>query len=401
MSSTWAADPERVCNRCVQANQYGKAISACTQRTVTMQQLWVTATEQRLSREADCLGELLEQLRARVSPVLVGAGEWDMLLQRVGAYPVTLAAFPFGFEVPLHERRPGADFGVSLVGGSRTAELFKQAGRAAAAGSIEAGIAGFLEETDREESALRRVVGRKLLLEHDVVSAPPGAAPAPGIFLYPDAQTPVDRRQDEIGSALDALDSITGRNVDQSERRQVQRLCRTLTPDICIGAVGTFPARTRILRLAFTGFQSGHAVVRFLERAGWPGAGTLVTTLAPLEARNAFVNLGVHLDVRAAGVGPAVGLSLYAREQQWLQGGRHWTALIEALREAGLALPEKLSALHDLAPEPEILAGKSGTYAIVQGIHHLKITLTGDQVGPVKGYIFLLLLCWPPETDFT
>ncbi len=365
------------------------------------QQIWVTATEQRLAREAGCLGELLERLRARVSPLLVGAGEWEALLQRVGTLPVTLAAFPFGFEAPLHERRPGVDFGVSLVGGSRTAELFRQAGRAASAASIEAGIAGFLEETDRVEAPLRRVVGRKLLLEHDVVSAPAGVKPAPGIFLYPDAQAPAARRHDDIVMALDALDAITHQNPNQAERQQVESVCGALGPDTGIGAVGTFPGRARAVRLALTGFKSGRAVTRLLERVGWPGAGASVTaTLAPLEARNAFVGLGAHLDVDSSGVGPTLGLSLYAREQQWLQGGEGWTALLDALRETGLALPEKLLALHDWAREPELLAGKSGAFVMVRGIHHLKVTLTGAQVGPVKGYVFLLLLSWPPEPGF-
>ena len=377
-----------------------------------MQQTWVTATEQRLAREADCLEELLARLRARVSPALIGAGEWATLLQRVGAYPVTLAAFPFGFEVPLHEQRPGADFGVSLVGGSRTAEWFEQAGHSAAADSIEAGIAGFLEETGRKDSALRRVVGRKLLLEHDVVSALPEAPAAPGIFLYPEAQAPPRRRLDDIGIALDALDSITRRNPDQAERRHVRSVCRalapntmapdTITPNTRIGAIGTFPARARTLRLAITGFKSGRAVTRFLRRVNWPGSGALVaSTLAPLEARHAFVSLGAHLDVQADGVGPTLGLSLYAGEQQWLQGGQHWTDLIEGLRESRLALPEKLSALQDWAVKPGTLAGKSGAFVTVQGIHHLKITLAGDCIGPVKGYIFLLLLSWPPEPDFS
>lgn len=361
-----------------------------------MQQTWVRATEQRLAREANCLGELLERLRASVSPLLIGAREWEALLKRVGAHPVTLAAFPFGFEVPLHERRPGADVGVSLVGGSRTAELFKETASVTGAGSVASGIAGFLDETDREESPLRRVVGRKLLLEYDVVSAPAGSLPAPGVFLYPEAPW----RLDDIGVTLDALDSITSRDRDQAERRQVRRVCRVLGPDTYVGAAGTFPARARMVRLALMGFKSAHAVMQFLELAGWPGARALVAaTLSPLESRGAFARLAAHLDVHAAGIGSTLGLSLYAGERQWLKGGQHWTALIDAIRESGIALPEKLSALHDWAMGQDSLTGKSGTFVMVRGIHHVKITLTGDQVGPVKGYIFLLLLSWPPEPD--
>ena len=322
------------------------------------------------------------------------------MLSRVGELPVTMAAFPFGFEIPLHDPRPDADIGLSLVGGSRTAEAFKEAQRSGSAHPIMTGIAGILEETDREESALCRIVGRKMLLEYDVHSASTGALPDPGIFLYPDQQAlaggDADGKSEDIGVMLDALDSAVNRDPDPGERRQVEQVYRALGTDTHIGAAGTFPSRTRMVRLALMGFRKKNNVKKFLERVNWCGQQSAVeATLSPFEDRDAFERLGVHLDVHATGVGPTLGLSLYAREGQWLKGGESWTAIIEGIRETGIAIPEKLSELQNWASRSEPFTGKSGPFVVVRGIHHFKITLSGDRVDSVKGYIFLLLFSWP------
>ena len=99
-----------------------------------------------------------------------------------------MAAFPFGFELPLHDPRRRADFGVSVVGASRSAAFFEKGGRCEAADPSTARIARLLGETEREESPLRRIAGRKMLLEYDIDSTRHGTCPDPGIFLYPDQQ---------------------------------------------------------------------------------------------------------------------------------------------------------------------------------------------------------------------
>lgn len=369
---------------------------------MSIEQTWAMATEKRLVREAGGMGELLEQFRDYVSPRLVGAREWERLVARVRELPVTMAAFPFGFEVPLHDLRPGADFGVSLVGGSRTAELFQEMVRSGKADPATAGVARFLDETDREESPLRRIAGRKLLLEYDIDSAAPGEAPEPGIFLYPVGEALAGGgsggQLEDIGALLDALDSGANRKADDRERRQVESVYRALDHGAHVGAAGTFPSRRRMVRLALMGFRRAPAVSEFLARAGWPGQCSLVdSTLAPLEERGAFARVGVHLDVHEDGLGPTLGLSLYAREGQWVKGKEHWTAMIDGIREAGIAAPEKLAELYNWAAGSQPLSGKSGPFVMVRGIHHLKITLSGNRIGPVKGYIFMLLFSWPLE----
>ena len=132
--------------------------------------LWA-ATEDCLLDEADSLGELLVRLRAKVPTALVGIAEFARLVDRAKDLPVTAAAFPFGFELPLHMDIPAADLGVSIVAGSKTAATFEEAGRVASSGSASA-IARLLEETGRDGSPLGRVVGDRLVLEYDIESTP-------------------------------------------------------------------------------------------------------------------------------------------------------------------------------------------------------------------------------------
>ncbi|MDE0284996.1 MAG: hypothetical protein OXI88_12370 [Gammaproteobacteria bacterium] len=370
---------------------------------MSIKQTWAIATEKRLVHEAGCLGELLEQFRDRIPPALIGDREWKSLLARVRDLPVTIAAFPFGFEVPLHESNPRADFGASLVGGSRTAEILQGAAESARADLATAGMVSFLNETDREESPLRRIAGRKIMVEYDIDSPLPDKASSPAVFLYPEGQTLAggggEQQLEDLGIILGALDTAVNQEPDSAERQQVELVYRALSRDMYIRSVGTFPGRTRIVRLALMGFNRKGSVTEFLERAGWPGLCSLIDpTLSPIEESGAPAEIGLHLDVDASGVGPTLGLSLYAPEGQFMLKGReYWTAIIDGIRAAGIAVPEKLSALLEWSAGSEPLSGESGPFMSVRGIHHLKITVTGDQVGPVKGYIFLLLFSWPLE----
>ena len=56
------------------------------------------------------MGDLLGHFRNRISPILVGDPEWERVLECAGKHPITMGALPFGFELPLHERRPEGGF---------------------------------------------------------------------------------------------------------------------------------------------------------------------------------------------------------------------------------------------------------------------------------------------------
>ena len=366
---------------------------------------WVAA-EQQLAREAESLGEILAQLRGHISPVLIEGTGWERLLERARDLPATMAAFPFGFELPLHERRPGGDLGVSVVGGTASAAYFEEQGRSEGAAPSAAGIARLLDETKSERSLLRDVVGRKLMLEYDVESAPGDERPAPGIFLRP-AERPIvgdgaSQRIRDIGCVLDAIVSAAGWRLDAAEHRQVERLYRAQTPDMRIDSFGVFPSRDRSVRIAVTGLQTSRDVVAFLERVGWSGERSAVaSTMSQFENRGTFVNMGVHFDVHADGLGPKLGLSFLAKNRKpndpryWVDSPQQWTAFLDGLGEAALGDSEKLSALAGWSAGAQALFCRSGTFVLMRGIHHIKLVLVGDRFEQAKAYVFLLVCSWP------
>ena len=75
------------------------------------------------------MGDLLTHFRNRISRVLIGDEEWERVLECARKFPVIVGALPFGFELPLHERRPAADLGVSLASGTETKALFRERAR--------------------------------------------------------------------------------------------------------------------------------------------------------------------------------------------------------------------------------------------------------------------------------
>lgn len=352
--------------------------------------------EKHMLAQAGSVGELMEQFKGRISPVLIDGPGWDALLERARGLPVSLATSGFGFELPLHQVEPQADFGVPLFEGSRSAAHYEDWCRSQPAGSAATAPVRLLREMGREGSDLRRIAGKKLLLEYDIDPAHRGTPPDPGIFLYPDDDAlPGDGsapRFKDLGVVADAVVAAAGREPDDVERRHLERVFLAMAPDTHIGAVGTFPSRTRGLRLAIMGFRKTSELTAFLARAGWPGRPAAVAPLvSDLEERAAFAHLGIHLDVLAEGVGPALGVSFYARETQWLKDIDPWLPLIYSLRQQGLAVPDKLSALADSWSGAETVFGRSSMLLIVRGIHHIKLVLIGDRFEQVKAYVFFLV----------
>ena len=362
---------------------------------MNIDQRWDT-TEEHLLHGPGSMRELLERFRHRVPPLLVGEREWGRLLERAGGLPATLGAFPFGLELPLHDTRPRADLGVSLLGGSRSAAIFADRPQCASAESSEARIVRLLDQTRSEESPLRRVAGRKMLLEYDIPPTGGDAFPEPGIFLYPEEGMLIgdgsERRRRDLGVVVDAVVAAAGWDVDSAERREIERVYRALEPDTDIRAVGAFPSRSRAIRLAAAGFTGARDVVAFLERTGWLGHRSVVEPIvSPLEARGAFRYIVVHFDVGIDGPAPSLGLSFYARAGQWIKEFEPWAALVDGIRAAGLAAPEKLVSLAGSSCGAETLFGRSGLLVLLRGIHHLKVVLAGDRVEQVKAYTFFWL----------
>ncbi len=183
----------------------------------------VALTQERLAEEGGTMGDLLGHFRSRISPVLIGNPEWELVLECAGKLPITMGALPFGFELPLHEPGPKADFGVSLASGTGPATFFRERAEADGTDRTARAVMRLFERMDAENSPLREIVGRKLMLEYDIAPAGDGEDPLPAMFLRP-GERPItggSGQADEAVMVVDALLSGIGWEMTGNERKAV------------------------------------------------------------------------------------------------------------------------------------------------------------------------------------
>ncbi len=359
----------------------------------------VALTENRLAEEGGVLSDLLRHFRDRVSPVLIGDPEWELVLERAGRLPITMGALPFGFELPLHAQAPRADLGVSLASGTRTAAFFLERARDPKDATARA-IGRLFRRMDAEDSPLREIVGRKLMLEYDIGPGRGDDDSLPGMFLRPGERPILGARGqvNDVRLVVDALASCVGWELTGAERRNVERVYLAQPEDTRMDSFGVFPSRSRTIRLAVMGFQSPAAFASWLEAIGWPGRLSAANSVIErFRERAHVVRTGANLDVRDAGVGPTLGLTLIVKQRYtkgsryWLDGLTDWEPFLEALGHEELVFSDKLAALAGWVSKPTTLFAKSGRYVLLRGIHHIKLVVSENQLRQAKAYVFLVL----------
>ena len=360
----------------------------------------VSLTQDRLAEEGGTMGDLLGHFRNRVSPILIGDPEWERILECARSLPITMGALPFGFELPLHLRRPQADFGVSLASGTRTAAFFRERARTDRADETTNAITRLFTQMDGEDSPLREIVGRKLMLEYDIGSARDGECALPGMFLRPGERPIIGARGqvNDVGVVVDALVSCVGWELHHTQRENVERVYLSQPGDTRMDSFGVFPSRSRAIRLAIMGFKSQQEICTYLENTGWPGRVSAVdTVIARFRERVNIVRTGANVDVQEEGIGPTLGLTLIVKQRYtkdsryWLDGLTDWDPFLEAMSHEELVVPEKITALADWVSKPTTLFAKSGRYVLLRGIHHIKLVISGNQLRKAKAYVFMVL----------
>ncbi len=360
----------------------------------------VTLTEERLAVEGGTMGDLLGHFRNRISPVLIGDPEWELVLGRARKLPITLGALPFGFELPLHARQPSADFGVSLASGTRSAAFFEECAAEDPADQTARAIAQLFRRMDAEDSPLREIVGRKVMLEYDIGPARHDEGSLPGMFLRPGERPILGARGqgNDVGLVVDALASCVGWELTGAERRNIERTYLAQPADTRMDSFGVFPSRSRAIRLAVMGFRSEREVSSYLEDTGWPGELAAVhSVISRFKERAQVVRSGVNIDVVEDGVGPTLGLTLIVKQRYtkssryWLDGLTDWQPFLGALDDEDLVVSAKVAALADWVSTPTTLFAKSGRYVLLRGIHHIKLVIAGGRLRQAKAYVFMVL----------
>lgn len=360
----------------------------------------VLLTQDRLAVEGGSMAELLGQLRNGISPGLVGDRAWRLILERTRQLPISMGAQPFGFEIPLHDSRPVADFGVSLASGNRSGDFYEEKARTDGKDETAKAIGRLFAEMEAKDSPLREIVGRKLMLEYDIGPAPGTGNQLPGIFLRPNERTLFGGggfRQD-VGTVIDALVSCVGWKRNVAEREHAERVYLAQPKGTCMDSFGVFPSRERTVRLAIMGFDAQSGICSFLENTGWPGHMPAVeSVITRFRERADIVSAGVNVDVRADGPGPALGLTpivkpRYTQDSRyWIDDLTEWDPILDALRYEDSVIPERLAALAGWALKPTTLFAKTGPFILLRGIHHIKLVISGNRLEQAKAYLYMVL----------
>ena len=361
----------------------------------------VLITQEKLAREGRSLGELLDFFRDRISPVLIDEAQWKRIIQCTEKLPIEMGALPFGFEIPLHDRMPIADLGVSLASGTRTATFYEELNRKKTTDDTANAIVNLFHQMDSDNSELRDIVGRKLMLEYDIgtESDPPGTS-IPGMFLRP-GERPImgsGQQVEDVRTVVDALVSCVGWDCNDIERRNVERAHGAQPLHTRIDSFGIFPSRSRLIRLAVMGFNTQQELCTYLKRIQWPGQIHAVESLVSrFRERANAVRSGINIDIRDTGLGPSLGLTLIVKQRftkdsrYWLDGHTDWEPFLKSLSFEDIIIPEKLKELESWNSKPTVLFAKTGRFVLLSGIHHIKLVVSDDQLAKVKAYLFLVI----------
>ena len=360
----------------------------------------VRLTQDRLAKEGGTMSDLLGHFRNRISPMLIGDRQWLRILECAGKFPVTTGALPFGFELPLHEPKPEADFGLSLASGAEATAFFQALAQADQTDETASAILRLFGQMDAEHSPLREVVGRKMMLEYDIGSAGDGERPRPGMFVRPGERPIIGGAGQvrDVGTVVDALMSCVGWQRNEAQWQHLQRAYLAQPEDTRLDAFGVFPSRSRAMRLAIMGFRTRRDIGAFLESTGWPGQIQAVDDLlSRFKAQVKFDRTGVYLDVQEQGLGPTLGLALIVRRRYtndsryWLDGLNDWDPLLEALGQEDLVAKDKLAAVAGWVSKPTPIFGRSGRFLLLRGIHHVKLVISENRLQKAKAYVFMVI----------
>ncbi len=358
-------------------------------------------SQKRLSEEEGNLGNLLELAKGWTHECLISGNEWDNILEQARHLPKSMGAFPFGFEFPLHDERPVADFGASLTGGTLTGNIFTDRAKSSGSNKLAIAIANLLNLLDSKDPKLRSIVGRKVMLEFDVGSAKNGIPELPGFFLRP-GNIPIygnENKQNDVLSLSNALYSVANWKLNYRERQNLELIYKSQPANTRLDSFGVFPSRSRGIRLAIMGFNSPEQVKDYLQSTDWQGDGSKVQkTIQSLQDKTQIARYGINLDVREEGLGQELGLTTMVKQRYtndrryWLDDSDLWDSFLDALRKEKCVLKDKLLALKGWMSKPEMNFSKSGCFVILRGIHHIKLVISDGDVSKAKAYVFMVLI---------
>ncbi|WP_299083804.1 hypothetical protein [uncultured Ruegeria sp.] len=359
------------------------------------------AAKRSLAPHCQSIGDVLRLVEPRIRPELVDTTGMTRLYHVADQLPAEMAPF-WGLELRLGDPAARADILWEVAQGNGSISALAGdhvSGRPSSSSAPVLKRSAFWDALSafaldwRDGTQWKPMLGN-VWLEVDSASAEghqlESCLDQPCMFWGPNRQSNgIDRALlnalPELGRRFFQLDIDSG---------QLAKFADALPEGATVFQMGVMGARDVVVtRLCLTNLDCD-AAIAWLDQIGWPGdLGTVETVW-----RKYVDPLGepaLNIDLMPDGVGPKLGIELYAKENTF--STRPWESALNQILSAGLARPEKISALRDL-PFMEHYAlptwspdGPQVIYpALSCNLHHLKLVIVGAEVTEAKAYVGVL-----------
>lgn len=348
-----------------------------------------------LTSDANSFEEYLLPVAASISASLVSADTFSSMLRIARLVPEACASNTFGFECPLGNDDPHADFLVQTTAAHGRGSLaeFNDVGSAPAWDRVRDFALGWSGGSPLVYQSVDNV-----WLEFDL-DGPRSDVPSAFFGFRPvrAAQDLLDatRTRRLLAATLEAVGLLRGGDSASLSSKTLSRCFDALPGSAQVFQVGVMLSRAEeVVRLCLR-LRSFEDAVRYLQLVGWPGDEYLLRrTLEPLGSLADHLCLDVDVGETVL---PKVGLECY------VSGGGKWVPILDRLLSDGLCTPTKRDSLlaypghvtenETRTPWPRSLTQASnllGPRALsffVRWLHHIKVVHRPDHAAEAKAYL--------------
>ena len=349
---------------------------------------------------------VLSKVRRFIPRCLLDGPWWDRLLDGVGHLPGSAAARGVGFEFPLSDAHPAADFFVAMMPGDALVRHYADSASDAAPGSASAALGEVMDRLLRREARAPHARPDwliRLMLEYDIRQTEPLGRSDPGVFFKLRRPSgPGEQGSGPLtpGALATAMSEAVGWNDHAEERRAVERVFAALPARATVGEIGAMPGREpRGIRLIVDGVETAE-IPLFLERLAW--AGPTEAAMGVLAEMRDVVSprARLSLDVTARGVAPRLGLEFYAAGEPgtpriWTSTrAETWAPIVERLETLTWCRREKCFGLRRF-PGLDHIIDQTGVFVLYRGVNHVKVVVENDTLS-AKAYAGLKFIPYTP-----
>jgi len=204
----------------------------------------------------------------------------------------------------------------------------------------------------------------------------------PALFTAaaPDPGHPAAHTWDTVTTVGDILREVAGADPPAALMTQIARV---VDSPLTVRQIGCFTGRPNAGVRLFCAHQVGTPLTRALTAAGWRGAADAVEHWAQI-AYEFGDRVHIGLDLTATGTLPTIGLEITLADAAQPHQDPRWAKLLDLLLALDLGTDDKRDAVLALGRAYELRLPHLRRYR--QGLHHLKISVSGAGEASVKVY---------------